>query len=373
MLGRQHEPTGAALVTFEAGRPFSDYLTATRQMIKKYRIDLTPETANKITEANSPFEWRPYESDHFERGILLVHGLYDSPYMMRDIGAHFLKQGYLVRSILIPGHGTTPGDLLNVSMQNWLDAVAYGIDQTSPMVDKLYLCGYSLGAALCQLNHKRKDNIKGMIFIAPGVKSTHRYANILRIHHLFTWISKKAKWYQIAKQDNYVKYNSHPYNPGRLTVLCMQAASKMITHLPIFVVATEEDETIEPSSILRFYKAQTNALNQMIYYCKEPHDNKNASIEERSSVYPERNIIDFSHICLPISPSNPYLGEYGELLDFSHYPSPEDTGKKLHIGAITPYNLLHFTMQRLSYNPDFDYMMHRINSFIENLGESTIP
>lgn len=365
MLGRQHEPTGAALITFEQGRPFSDYLAATRQLIHDYRIDLTPATANKIVEANSPFEWRPYAAEHYERGILLVHGLYDSPFMMRDIGAHFLKQGYLVRSILLPGHGTAPGDLLHVTQQNWLDAVKYGIETTAPMVDKFYLCGYSLGAALCTMQQPLCDNLTGMIFIAPGVKSRHRFADITRIHRLFTWISKKAKWYQLAKEENYVKYNSHSYNAGRLTVLCMKAANKIITNTPVFVVATEDDETIDPESIIRFFKKQSSNSNQMIYYCKDPRYEKDAAIEERSSVYPDKNIIDFSHVCLPISPSNPYLGENGEHLDFSHYEHNQRNGKDLHIGSITTYNLLHYTMQRLSYNPDFDYMMRRISLFID--------
>lgn len=367
MLGRQHEPTGAALITFEQGKPFSDYLAATRQLIRDYRIDLTPSTANKIVEANSPFEWRPYEGEHYERGVLLIHGLYDSPFMMRDMGAHFLKQGYLVRSILIPGHGTAPGDLLNVTLDNWLDAVRYGIETTAPMVDKFYLCGYSLGAALALICHHLCDNLNGMIFVAPGVKSRHRLAEITRIHRLFTWISKKAKWYQIAKEENYIKYNSHSYNPSRLTVLCMKAASMIITNIPMFVIATEDDETIDPNSIKRFFNHQHNDSNRMIYYCKDPRYEKDAIIEERSSVYPDKNIIDFSHVCLPISPSNPYLGENGELLDFSHYEVNQRNGKSLHIGAISTQNLLQHTMQRLSYNPDFDYMMRRINIFIENL------
>ena len=76
----------------------------------------------------------------------------------------------------------------------------------------------------------------------------------------------------------------------------------------------------------------------------------------------------FSHNCLPISPSNPYLGEHGKLLDFSHYHKEEERqNKEVRIGAITTLNLLHYTMQRLSYNPDFDHMAERFSDFIEKL------
>ena len=44
---------------------------------------------------------------------------------MRDVGQHYAEQGYLVRCILLPGHGTIPADLLTTSPTEWLKATEF--------------------------------------------------------------------------------------------------------------------------------------------------------------------------------------------------------------------------------------------------------
>jgi esterase/lipase len=368
MIGRIHEPSGAEHRLLTANIPFEDYVAAARKLIIEHRVDLNTEEASTIIEANSPFEWRPYTADRYKRGVLLVHGLFDCPFSLRDIGAHFLKQGYLVRAILLPGHGTVPGDLLNIDRQDWRDTVANAISSMSPIVDNLYIVGFSMGAALSLLEFQKAKNLRAMILVAPGIKSRHPKARWISIIRLSTWISKKAKWYQISNQKNYTKYNSHSYNPAYQTYKIMKGIAKLKVNIPLFFVASEDDETIDPHAVIRYFLDQSNPNNQMILYTKNPITEPHSRIEQRSSSYPDKNIIDFSHSCLPISPSNPYLGEHGKFLDFSHYHNEEEFDKiNLRIGAISTNNLIHHTMQRLSYNPDFDYMVSRFSTFIENL------
>lgn len=368
MIGRIHEPTGAEHNLLKSNTPFDMYIDDARKLITQHRVDLDTPQASKIIEANSPFEWRPYPSERYERGILLIHGLYDSPFSVRDIGAHFLKQGYLVRAILLPGHGTVPGDLLTIHRKDWLDTVANAIISTSAMVDDFYIGGYSMGGALSLLLHQLAQNCRAMILIAPGLKPRNRKAQLLKIIRLFTWISKKAKWYQISNQINYTKYTSHSYSPSYQAFEIMKAASKIKTGLPLFFVASQDDETIDTDYVVEYFKEQSNPHNAMILYCKNPSDKNTNPIEQRTSVYPERNIIDFSHTCLAISPNNPYLGEHGKLLDFSHYRHEQNQEDKVvRVGAITANNLMHYTMQRLSYNPDFDHMVQRFSDFIEGV------
>ena len=53
---------------------------------------------------------------------LLIHDLGGTPYEMRDMARAFADACYLVRAILLPGHGTVPGDLLDVDYRQWVDA-----------------------------------------------------------------------------------------------------------------------------------------------------------------------------------------------------------------------------------------------------------
>ena len=90
------------------------YLDAYRRRVEAARTDLDEKRAAWIIEGNSPFAFKPESNDRPRRGILMVHGLSDSPFMMRDLGRFFQQQGFYVLAMQLPGHGTRPGDLLEV-------------------------------------------------------------------------------------------------------------------------------------------------------------------------------------------------------------------------------------------------------------------
>jgi len=71
---------------FAPDTPFDAYVEETRRMIVTARVDLNEINRTAILEANSPFELQP-DGKRFPRtadgkyrnGVLLVHGLSDSP------------------------------------------------------------------------------------------------------------------------------------------------------------------------------------------------------------------------------------------------------------------------------------------------------
>lgn len=344
---------------------FSEYIAIMRKRIIETRLDLGSPNAAEIIDANCPFEWQPNISNP-KNGVLLVHGLYDSPFTLRDLGQHFLSQDYLVRSILLPGHGTVPGDLLNVGHHDWLDTVQYGIERLATKVDNVILCAFSLGTALCILRAHTAKNIRAMVLIAPALKTKRRFSHITRIHRLFTWISEKAKWYQISEHGFHAKYHSHPYHAGRHTIIAMNKASRATPILPCFATVSEDDETVDAKFALNYFQQLPHPQNKMVYYAKENPNADDPRVEWRSSIFPRDNIIDFSHPSLPIAPNNEFFGRDGKWLDFSHYRSEEHkSSNDIRLGAINSLNLSHYTMQRLSYNPDFENLMKSIDEFLD--------
>lgn len=345
--------------------PFSEYVQHAKDLILQARTDLNLINTEEIMNAVSPFEWK---NNKPKNGVLLSHGLYDSPFMMHDIGQHFFNKGFLVRGMLLPGHGTQPEDLLNIHRRDWLNAVHYGIKSTAEEVENLYLVGYSIGAALSILSSEISDNIRGLILFAPAVQPKHRKAHILRLHKLFTWVSQKAKWYVTNRSDNFLRYADHPYHAGHQAILTMQKAKKTITNKPVMIVASEDDETISAEAILNYFSKLPNSKNRLIYYSSDNLQFEDPKIEVRNSSYENENILDFSHRCLTISPNNYYLGREGKYIDYAHYQNGEHkNAKEIKKGAITVKNLTQHTMERLSYNPDFDYVTEVIDKFIESI------
>src|SRR5262245_17733449 len=127
-------PSGLNSSFRSQGNSFAQYICETQAMIRAARKDLNAREMEKIILANSPFEYIPSEAEAYhprtqkiKNGVLLIHGLFDSPYSMLNLANYFRANNYLVRAILLPGHGTVPGDLLRISYQEWLRAVEFGI------------------------------------------------------------------------------------------------------------------------------------------------------------------------------------------------------------------------------------------------------
>ncbi|GIT63574.1 MAG: hypothetical protein Ct9H300mP21_11200 [Pseudomonadota bacterium] len=56
-------------------------------------------------------------------GVLLLHGLLQTPAEVRPPAKRFHDSGFTVSGVLLPGHGTTPENLNETSRQNGLEPV----------------------------------------------------------------------------------------------------------------------------------------------------------------------------------------------------------------------------------------------------------
>ena len=81
-----------------------------------------PSKSRIGTFLNSPFEKKPI-NQKASKGILLVHGLGDSPGYFQDLAQELVSQGFLVRTVLLAGHASKPADLINVEFEQWENLV----------------------------------------------------------------------------------------------------------------------------------------------------------------------------------------------------------------------------------------------------------
>ncbi|MDY4162476.1 MAG: tat (twin-arginine translocation) pathway signal sequence, partial [Sutterella sp.] len=79
---------------------FAAYAEDARIWVAEHRPFVTEDRAFELT-ANLPREYRPAVPDG--RGVLLVHGLGDSPWSFSDLAASLAAEGLLVRTVLLPG------------------------------------------------------------------------------------------------------------------------------------------------------------------------------------------------------------------------------------------------------------------------------
>jgi esterase/lipase len=363
----------------DSSLPFSEYISRSRAIIEERRTDLeTNANSTLILEANSPFELVPEKpitsGKRIKYGVLLIHGLLDCPFSLRDIGKQLQNSGMLCRAIVLPGHGTTPADLLSISYHDWIQALRYGVDSLKKDVEHIFLAGYSTGAALSVYQALQDSQISGIILLAPAIRIKAPVDIVVSWHYMRKWFSSSNMWLYTEKEIDYAKYLSIPFNPVTQVAILTRVLRELRQHhdldCPVFMAVSREDETISSHRAIDFFSSLRNQDSKLLLYTSTRHAYPDKRILTRESAYPHLNVKHFSHVSIPFSPENVHYGQHGDYRYASHLDS-----KNIIFGAYNriesdTYNLFHkmklikHERRELTYNPDFNFMTDQIIQFI---------
>lgn len=376
ILGLRHQTSGVNSHFIGGGLSFAVYVRRTQAMLRQVHEGKNDQ--EEIVAGNSPFELLPtgnFEKGHdkpYRRGILLTHGLTDSPYHMRHLAAFFQRMGFRVMVVLLPGHGTQPGDLLDVRWQEWEKTLIYGADTLAAEVDELYLGGLSAGAALSVLQSTNDERVRALFLFSPAFKITSlaKWANM---HRLYSRLLPKEAWVNVMQDRDWYKYESFCKNAAAQMYALTQALPRAGAKVPVFAVASADDATVHASATLRFmYRAQ-HVGSRLVWYATKKIEQQN--IEWVNSALPEQRILSSAHTAIVIPPEDAHYGAHGSYANCLHYY--EDDKKNYHtccargpetwLGEVNARNLQRGVVRRLTYNPHYAAMEASMQKFIESL------
>ena len=376
LLGLRHRPSGVNTSFAGDGLPFAEYVQRTRDMLWQRHSGKNEE--EEIVAGNVPFELLPggdFEKGRdkpYRRGVLLVHGLSDSPYHMRHLGAFFQRNGFRVMAVLLPGHGTQPGDLLKVRWKEWAKAVAYGANCLAEEVDEVYLAGFSAGAALSVLQASRDKRVRGLFLFSPAFEIDPR-AKWANLHKLYSWLIRKAAWVSRMQDRDLYKYESFCKNAAAQMYALTQAVPQSEVNIPVFAVASADDVTVNSAATLRFMQRARHPHSKLVWYATEKTEQPN--VEWVNSAVPEKRILSSAHTAIVMPPEDEHYGVAGRYENCMHYLPHDMEGYKacrarqaeVWHGEVHERNLKHGLVRRLMFNPHYAEMEMSMKKFIEGL------
>jgi len=216
---------------------------------------------------NRSFELIP---ENPKGGVLMIHGLTDSPYSMRHLARIFEEQGYYVLALRMPGHGTIPSGLLTARWEDWMASTYLGARHIREKIGKdlpFFMVGYSNGGALTvkYIMESLQDETKPMpdrvILLSPMLGVTF-FARFSTWHKTLSWLPyfEKFKWVSVLPEFDPYKYNSFTKAAGEQSYLLTNAIHKQVAHLvksgsisglpPITTFQSLVDATVLTSSII---------------------------------------------------------------------------------------------------------------------------
>lgn len=386
-LGPRHAPSRRAVPMPSA--EFGDYVASAEVGIAQANRAIGPPLDADVVKDRAPFELRPHgpcaraPDGRYEKAALLIHDLGGTPYEMRDMARAFADACYLVRAILLPGHGTVPGDLLDTSYQQWVDATRSAVASFEGAAERVVLVGFGLGGTLAidyAISEALPPGVElgALVLLAPAL-GEEAPRSWLRAPGMRGQLTPGRPWARLLPDYDPVRYESLPRDAltqsGNLVEQVM--AREAALAVPVFLVLSAEDAEVDAGAARAWFCQRLAGPRRLIWYARAPAPSTDCPFVSEKSSADWPDILDLSHVALPIAPDNLRYGANGGYPDCSHYyweNSPNwllcvDVTKTtanagLRYGEVTAGNLERHLVRRLTYNPDFDAMAGAALAFL---------
>ncbi|MDN2481810.1 alpha/beta hydrolase [Vibrio agarivorans] len=342
---------------------FAYYQQETRDWLLEHRVFMTKDKERELSLI-MPQEFTPTTPNG--EAVLLVHGLGDSPFSFKDIGRHLASKGYLVRTILLPGHASKVGDLQLPVIEDWQGAVEHHIALIKKKSDKLWLGGFSTGGNLVTEQALQDDSIQGLLLFAPAYKPTSKAVRFADIAGVF------VDWVDIYPEVSHLRYNSLPMNGA---AVYYQTSANVREQLkdqqydkPVFMLLSEGDKVIDTPYVAEtFSNVMVNPHSQLVWLGEQ------APNESRVTAYTmkldEQKISNGSHMGMLFSPLNSEYGTQGTMRICNNGQGDELEARCL-AGEEVWYSAWGYTEPdkvhaRLTYNPYFEESMQIMDKMMQ--------
>jgi pimeloyl-ACP methyl ester carboxylesterase len=202
-------------------------------------------------------------------GVLLLHGMSDSPYSLRALGKTLNQHNYWVIGVRLPGHGTAPSGLKYIKWEDMAAVVRLSIAHLTSKVGQkpIHIVGYSTGAPLA-LNYSL-DALEGiasplpasLVLISPAI-GVHPAAGLAALKDGLSRVPGLGglAWLSIQPEFDPYKYNSFATNAGaqvhrltrevdrRISAQAQSGALKLFP--PTLVFKSTVDATVLPNAVV---------------------------------------------------------------------------------------------------------------------------
>ena len=198
---------------------------------------------------SDPDQWPQNWNHSFElpvdkprAAVLLLHGMSDSPYSLRNMGEALHDKGAYVVGLRIPGHGTAPSGLIRVTWQDMAAAVRIAVAHVAEQANgqPVHIVGYSNGGALAvnyalnAADDPSMPQVSSLALLSPEI-------GVSKVAAFAVWQARlgdllgldKLAWNGLLPEYDPYKYGSFAVNAGdvahRLTSVIQQKITTLDT------------------------------------------------------------------------------------------------------------------------------------------------
>lgn len=234
--------------------------------LMRYSAGSASDPRDDVPNWNRSFEIVPAEA---VGGVLLLHGMSDSPYSLHTLATTLGERGYRVVGLRLPGHGTAPSGLRFVTADDMRAAVSLAMKHLHGALGEkpIHMVGYSTGAPLSldftldALDGRASPVPTSLVLISPAIR-IHGAAALSRFKDAMSILPglDGLAWLNVAPEFEPFRYHSFATNAGdvvhRLTrsvdrrIAGRKAAGDVAPMPPILVFKSAVDSTVTTEAVV---------------------------------------------------------------------------------------------------------------------------
>jgi len=198
-------------------------------------------------------------SFRFDRGptaCLLIHGFTGSPCVLRGLGEYLAERDLTVVCNRLPGHGTSPREMLGTNWHDWYAACVEDLAELSSRSERVFLCGLSMGGTLSlhlAAHHAARCKVAGVVTYAAPVYMENPLFALIPIAKRFMKF-KKTTPPDVA--DTTARDQVQSY--GHVPIECVESLLDLLRHVkddlrdaktPTLLMQGRVDHVVAPPNV----------------------------------------------------------------------------------------------------------------------------
>lgn len=203
----------------------------------------------------NPEQVAPFKFDRGPVGCLLIHGFLGVPLSLRELGEYLADRDLSVLCRPLPGHSTTPRDMMRTTWHDWHRACVENLEELNATCKQIFLCGLSMGGTLSlhlAAHYANRFPVAGVAAYGAPVYMTHPLYPYLPVARKF------IKFFPVPEKDAadpVARKTAKSYD--RVPLLCISSLLELLAHVkhdlqdvavPVLLIQSRNDHTVRPDN-----------------------------------------------------------------------------------------------------------------------------
>lgn len=211
--------------------------------------------------------------EYKDTALLLIHGFTGAPTEFRHMAEFMYNQGYTVQAVLLPGHGTTPEDMMSTTWKDWWGHCLASYDELAAKgYKRIVVIGHSMGGTLA-LKLAMERPVTAVVSVAAPIYITARHSGLaVLLQYFVKYIDRRPPEINLLLEDG-MTYTKTP-------VRCVVSLRKLVKMVksslhrikaPLLVVQGLKDGTVQPRSAEYILNHVSSERKQLLWYANSKH------------------------------------------------------------------------------------------------------